>query len=105
MILTIALVPMLNMYDQGISFYKTAGKHALVLGLAQGIMEEQLAKSFEALQSEGPLIYPGFSGYKYEVQVSSNSANKYIKQVTVLLYLEDNPGQPEVELTTLIAKR
>lgn len=105
LILATALVPMLNMFDQGLNFYKAAGEQTLVVGLAQGIMEEQLAKSFEALQSEGPRAFQGFSGYQYEVLVSPYSTNKHLKQVTVWLLREENPGKPEVELTTLVAER
>lgn len=104
-ILVTAIVPMFNMLELGTNYYKTSADQTLALSLAQGIMEEQLAKSFESLQSQGPTPYPDFVGYQYEIIVNPDPGNKYLKQVTVLLYQEENPQELQVELTTLVSER
>ncbi|MHB1419248.1 MAG: type IV pilus modification PilV family protein [Bacillota bacterium] len=99
LVLTLAIVPLMNMLELAAANTMAAGKISQALNLAQEKLEDIKALGAPPAGSEEEGVFASNPGYAYVLTVKPNGA---LKEVTVVVNFLDREREKNISLTTLV---
>lgn len=110
-ILSVALVPLLDLFYTASLSNKRAGENTITCSLGQALAEELMAEDYGDLDPGiyAPQVYPDsdFCNYTYEKEITYYDAEKYaqhVKKLVIRVYPTANPTH-KTELTFLLSEK
>ena len=104
LILTVVLIPLVNMHAKIDNLTASAGKYNTALFLAQGKIEELKAIPYDQVtelpQGESLPVFTGYENYSYMLQIDEGQYG--LKTITVTVFYQETGSEKNV---SLIAER
>ena len=100
LILTVVLIPLVNMHAKIDNLTASAEKYNTALFLAQGKIEELKAVPYEQVselpQGEIRPVFTGYENYSYMVQIDEGQSG--LKTITVTVFYQETGSERNVRL-------
>lgn len=101
LILTVVLIPLVNMHAKIDNLTASAEKYNTALFLAQGKIEELKAVPYDQVSElpQGEIIRPVFTGYEnYSYMVQIDEGQYGLKTITVTVFYQETGSERNVRL-------